>query len=138
MRRLPSIVERRRALAERYGALFELQGVPVTVQNQPSWARSNWQSFAVWLPEGCDQRQVMQAMLDAGIATRRGIMNAHREPPYRDRACSLPVSETAQDRIILLPLFPSLTDEGPGTGGRRTGGGARLRVTHQMFSRSTA
>ncbi|MEZ4683744.1 MAG: hypothetical protein R2932_56995 [Caldilineaceae bacterium] len=30
------------------------------------------------LPDGCDQRQVMQQMLDAGVATRRGIMNAHR------------------------------------------------------------
>ena len=29
--------------------------------------------------EGCDQRTVMQAMLDAGVSARRGIMCSHRE-----------------------------------------------------------
>ncbi len=39
-------------------------------------------------------------MLDAGIATRRGIMCSHREPAYRDQTQrhSLPHSEAAQDR----------------------------------------
>ena len=45
---------------------------------EPKWACSNWQSFCVRLPTAYDQRQVMQMMLDAGIAVRRGIMCAHR------------------------------------------------------------
>ena len=54
----------------------------------------------------------MQAMLDAGIATRRGIMCAHREEPLHRRAPhgSLPHSEAAQDRRIVLPLYPQMTD----------------------------
>ncbi|MEZ4618588.1 MAG: DegT/DnrJ/EryC1/StrS family aminotransferase [Caldilineaceae bacterium] len=81
LRRLPEIITRRRALAERYVQLLgDLPGL--ALPEEPSWARSNWQSFCVRLPDGCDQRQVMQQMLDAGVATRRGIMNAHREPAY--------------------------------------------------------
>ena len=52
----------------------------------------------------------MQAMLDAGIATRRGIMCAHREDGYRNsRHAPLPHSETCQDRTIVLPLYPQMT-----------------------------
>ena len=50
----------------------------------------------------------MQAMLDAGISTRRGIMCSHREPAYADMPLRqpLPHSEQAQDHCILLPLYP--------------------------------
>jgi perosamine synthetase len=53
----------------------------------------------------------MQSMLDAGIATRRGIMCSHREPAYSDshRPHSLLYSEAAQDGCIVLPLYPQMT-----------------------------
>ena len=54
----------------------------------------------------------MQTMLDAGVATRRGIMCAHREPAYADLPHGpLPVSEGAQDRCVLLPLYNGMTAE---------------------------
>ncbi len=53
-----------------------------TNQVEPKWAPSNWQSYCVRLPDELDQRHVMQAMLDLGVATRRGVMCAHREPAY--------------------------------------------------------
>lgn len=109
--RLPEAVARRRAMASRYAAL--LSNVPgVRPPEEPAWARSNFQSYAVELPPGIDQVSVMQRMLDDGIATRRGVMCAHREEPYRDTrgAAGCPVSEHAQDRTILLPLFHTLTE----------------------------
>lgn len=125
--RLPGIVERRRSIARRYfEALASIPGL--TLPTEPAWARSNWQSFCVRLPEGIDQRGAMQALLDRGIATRRGIMNAHREAawprgswrcadgpdgcPDEPPGCSqLAESEKAQDRCILLPLFHDLGGE---------------------------
>jgi perosamine synthetase len=125
LKKLPEIVARRRELAERYCVL--LAGIEgLEPPHEPEWARSNWQSFAVRLPAGVDQRRVMQALLDAGIATRRGIMCAHREPAYEKEpwlACSpsggcvpraaefLAESERAQDTTILLPLYHQLTEE---------------------------
>ena len=49
----------------------------------------------------------MQAMLDKGISTRRGIMTSHRETAYAtySKGVSLPVSEDACDRSIILPLY---------------------------------
>jgi len=111
IKRLPKIIEDRRRLAKRYKAL--LREVPgIRCQEEPPWAKSNWQSFCIHLPADCKQRELMQAMLDEGVVTRRGIMCAHREPPYLNgQRTSLPQSEQAQDRSILLPIYSGMTDE---------------------------
>jgi perosamine synthetase len=126
LKRLPEIIARRREVAQNYKQL--LQEIPgLILPHEPEWARSNWQSFCVGLPEGCDQRQVMQAMLDAGVATRRGVMCAHREPTYQEEKWScgdgpgncncrtgtcarLEKSEAAQDHTIILPLYHEMTE----------------------------
>lgn len=109
LRRLPAILEERRAQAGWYRELFV--ETPVILPTEPEWARSNWQSFCVRLPEGVSQVSVMQSLLDAGISTRRGVMCAHREPAYLDTELRfpLPESERAQDQGLILPLFPGLT-----------------------------
>ena len=109
LKRLPDIVAGRRSLAERYRTLLsDVRGLRLPVE--PEWARSNWQSFCVRLPEGSDQRQVMQRMLDQGIATRRGVMCSHREPSYAGSATrALPHSEAAQEHCIILPLYGQMT-----------------------------
>jgi len=123
LKRLPDIVERRRELAGRYlaalGSRFGLE-----MPEQPAWARSNWQSFSVGLPGGADQVQVLQALRDKGISARRGVMCVHREQPKGEAwrcartGCSckaqtcaeLAVSERGQDRCIILPLYPQMSD----------------------------
>jgi perosamine synthetase len=107
LERLPELVEARRTAAARYRAV--LADVPgLVLPHEPAWARSNWQSFCVRLPEGCEQHSVMQRLLDEGIASRRGIMCSHREPPYRGR-WRLPHSESAQDACLILPLYPQMS-----------------------------
>lgn len=114
LKRLAEIVARRRELAVAYAQLLgEVEGLRTPFQ--PDWARSNWQSYCVRLADGVDQVEVMQAMLDKGIATRRGIMCAHREPAYQREPWrgvgSLVEGERAQDACILLPLFHQLGAE---------------------------
>ena len=80
--RLPSMVAERRQLAQQYhDTLAGIEGLQLPYE--PPWAKSNWQSYCVRLPESRDQLHVMQSMLDAGISTRRGVMSTHREPAYR-------------------------------------------------------
>jgi perosamine synthetase len=112
--RLPEIVERRRQLVAKYGEL--LRGIPgIVLAVEPEWARTNWQSYTVRLEPPLDQRRVMQQMLDDGISTRRGVMNAHRErayPPGSWRAAgSLARGERAQDTVIVLPLYHQMNDD---------------------------
>jgi dTDP-4-amino-4,6-dideoxygalactose transaminase len=111
LKRLPEIVSSRRTLAKRYRQRIAAEVPRVAPLVEPNRGRTNWQSYAVRLPDGADQRAVMQSMLDRGIATRRGIMCIHREKPYVGTArFPLPVSEDAQDRTILLPLYPQMTE----------------------------
>jgi dTDP-4-amino-4,6-dideoxygalactose transaminase len=112
LKRLPEMIERRRCMAERYQA--KLDAIPgLTAPREPAWARSNWQSYCVRLPEHLDQRQVMQELLDRGVATRRGIMCIHREQAYAGLPCSWPLteSEKAQDHCVLLPLYHQMTEQ---------------------------
>ena len=115
LKRLPAMIERRRAQAARYREL--LAGIPgVELPGEPAWARANWQSYCVRLVRGSGQRAVMQAMLDAGISTRRGVMCSHREPAYASAPWRMPAgqtlsqSEAAQDNCIILPLYHEMTD----------------------------
>jgi dTDP-4-amino-4,6-dideoxygalactose transaminase len=112
LKRLPVMVARRRELAQRYqDRLTQLAAVRTPVE--PPFARSNWQTYCVVLDEAIDQRAVMQHMLDAGVATRRGVMCAHREGAYPvgtwRAAGSLAVSERVQDHGLALPLFHQMT-----------------------------
>jgi len=109
LKRVPGMVERRREIAEAYRR--ELSSAHwIGLPHEPKWARTNWQSYTVRLPDHADQRAVMQKMLDAGISTRRGIMCAHREDGYRTtRHSDLSNSEWCQDRTIVLPLYPQMT-----------------------------
>ena len=114
LRRLPAMVARRRELAARYRARLA-DVAEVILPMEPDWARTNWQTFHVRLcGADVDQRSVMQRMLDNGVATRRGVMNAHREHAYPSRTWSaagpLTRSERAQDRCIMLPLYHDMTD----------------------------
>lgn len=112
VKRLPDLIIARRQLAGRYREA--LSGHPfLDLPQEPVWARSNWQSFWIILKEECpqQQKQVMQALLERGIRTVRGVMCAHREPSYQDLPLRfpLPVSERLQDRSIILPLYPGMT-----------------------------
>jgi perosamine synthetase len=111
--RLDLMVARRRELAARYaGLLADVRGV--IPPREPEWARTNWQTYAVRL-ERADQRTVMQRMLDDGVSTRRGVMNAHLETAYPAGtwrgAGPLEAGERAQATSIALPLFHELTQE---------------------------
>jgi perosamine synthetase len=122
LRRIPAAVAERRRLAARYGDAFLDCGF-ATPLTEPPYARTNYQSYAVRVADGLDQRGVMQRMLDAGIATRRGVMCAHLEPAWprqawlcgvhrngcADAGC-LAESERGRDRHLLLPLYPGLSD----------------------------
>ena len=113
LKRLPGMIAARRRLAARY--LEALAGHPyILLPKEPPWAKSNWQTFWITLSPACplSQVEVMQALKAKGIDTRRGVMCAHREPAYRDlpRRFPLPVSEMLQDRSIILPLYPDLTE----------------------------
>ncbi len=64
-------------------ALKNLDCIPLPLESEQ--VKSNYQSFSIILKDNCpiSRDNLMQKMLDAGIATRRGIMTSHRETAYK-------------------------------------------------------
>ncbi len=77
---------------------------------------TNYQSFAVRVHNDSpvSRDELMLRLGEKGISTRRGVMTAHRETAYKDlySKLSLPVSESASDNSLMLPIFvPMLKDD---------------------------
>jgi dTDP-4-amino-4,6-dideoxygalactose transaminase len=112
LRKLQEIVDGRREVDLFYrkhlGNISWLQ-LPVI----PSYARPNWQSYPVRVLRDTpvSRDELMQYLLDNGVASRAGIMNSHLEPPYSCWTSPLPESEKAREDVLLLPMFHGLTEQ---------------------------
>ncbi len=108
--KLPEMVARRRALAQRYQE--RLCGLPgLLMADDPPYGLANYQGFWVLLPDDfpIGRDDLMRIAAQAGVSMRRGIMAAHLEPPYAGRTLSLPVTERLTTRSVILPLFHEMT-----------------------------
>jgi perosamine synthetase len=112
LRKLPHIIERRREIAAFYDK--SLRSIPhIRVPRVPEFAYNNYQSYWIEIlgPSPVSRDELMQKLLDRGIATRRGIMAIHLEECYQDSSGFLPETRRITKSTILLPLYPSMTEE---------------------------
>jgi perosamine synthetase len=111
MTRLPAMLARRRALAERYARLLAgLPGVLTPVEPEPG--QHTFQSYMVLIEGDRALLDIMRDLLRKGVTTRRAVMASHLEPAYRGSALAapLPVTERVAARGLILPLYPEMTD----------------------------
>lgn len=113
LERLPGILSRRLALARHYhDALAAIPGLTPPLAGADH--RPNHQSYPVRVTREFSPGRdaLMQALLERGISTRRGIMNAHQEGAYAETGpFRLPHSEAARDQTILLPLYDAMAPD---------------------------
>jgi dTDP-4-amino-4,6-dideoxygalactose transaminase len=113
MQKLDHMLIQRQRVAERYNeALASFDGVhiPFSSHETPHTYQSYILQLRPWATKTRDQ--VMQELLAAGIATRRGVMAIHLEPYYRKRCPypRLPVTEVAARDTFLLPNYATMTE----------------------------
>ncbi len=112
--RLPELLRQRTKIAERYNEVFsEIEYlIPPFV---PPGIKHTYQSYLLRLKPNAplSRDELMQQLLERGIATRRGIMASHKEPLYAKEhgRIPLPETETAVKETIILPLFPQMKTE---------------------------
>ena len=126
---LDKFIAIRRTLAHRYHVLLKDHPI-LTAYTEPDWMRANYQSYPLRIRPGSrlSQVEIIQHMLDRGVACQRGVGNAHSEPAYTNgiwtcggEPCDpklhaaghcdrLRQSEEARDGTILVPLFHGMTD----------------------------
>lgn len=108
LQKLDWLISERRMIAAKYINSFkhiDCIRLPLEAENY----FSNYQSFSIYLKatSPIKRNELMQKLLDAGIASRRGIMCSHRETAYKKEyeGLKLVISEDLQDNSILLPLY---------------------------------
>ncbi|TMQ21080.1 MAG: DegT/DnrJ/EryC1/StrS family aminotransferase [Candidatus Rokuibacteriota bacterium] len=110
--RLEEFVARRREQGERYDRAFAKHPA-LAIPQVPANVRFNYQTYLLRLLRGArvSRDTLMQRLLEQEIATRRGVMAAHREPAYRrlKRRVPLPATDAADRTAIVLPLFHAMT-----------------------------
>lgn len=114
MKKLDEILRKKRLLAQRYTRVFS-EMEELTPPWEPRDYLANYQSYLLRvLPRAKKTRdEIMQELLQKGIATRRGIMAVHLEPAYRESVgkFQLPETERAFRETLILPLYPQMTSE---------------------------
>ncbi len=114
LEKLDWIVEERRKIGEYY--LQQFANVPgIRLPKESNDIHSNFQSFSIYIKPECkiSRNDLMQKLLDIGIATRRGVMCTHKEVAYKEECAGLklPISEDLQERSIIIPLYIPMTKE---------------------------
>ncbi len=109
---LELILAKRRRLAERYtDALVHIPGLEPPYD--PPYAQRTWQSYCVRITEraAIGRTELMRRLLADGIPTRRGVMAIHHEASYPETTGPLAHTDAATAEVLMLPLFPDLSDE---------------------------
>jgi dTDP-4-amino-4,6-dideoxygalactose transaminase len=112
MLRLDEFVQRRRAIARRYDAAFA--GLPVITPWQRPDVHSSYHLYPVRVRESLcvkTQRQVYDALWEAGIAVNLHYIPVYRQPYYEAmgfNAGYCPEAERFHKETISLPMYPTL------------------------------
>jgi perosamine synthetase len=107
--RLDDLIAQRRRVAQRYIAALSNHSF-IAPPYVPDHVTPNWQSFQVRVrPDGpLDRNGLMKALHAEHIATRRGVMASHLEPPYRALGAKLPHTEAVAAECLQLPMHSGM------------------------------
>jgi perosamine synthetase len=113
LEKLDWIVAERRKIAFTYHEAFKgIDCIRLPLEQEGYF--SNYQSYSIYLNDKCpvSRNELMEGLLKAGIATRRGVMNTHTTTAYKSlySGISLPVSEDLQERSIIIPLYIPMSE----------------------------
>jgi perosamine synthetase len=110
--RLQEMLDARERAAQRYGERLAGRAEQLQLPTVPAGTRANWQSYMVLLREGTawSRNELMDALFERGVPTRRAVMASHLEPPYAGEH-DLPVTERVAATGFLLPMHSQLTTD---------------------------
>lgn len=114
--KLPSFLERRKYLANRY--LEELADLPLILPaDAPEGDVHSWHLFVIRLKSNAsiNRDELIQILADNKIGTSVHYVPLHQHPYWRDKynlkSVDFPVSEGAYLAMLSIPLYTSMSDE---------------------------
>ncbi len=114
LKKLPAWIKRRQEIARKYDAAFASEELVTPLENQPDVANA-YHLYVIKLSKKLNRCEVFSALRNAGIGVNVHYIPVHYHPYYREKfgTCEgmCPVAEEAYERIISLPMFPTMTVE---------------------------
>jgi len=107
LKKLDRFIARRQQLALQYDEL--LAGLPIRLP--PSAPEGFGHGYHLYAIQVDDRRAVYDALHAEGIAVQVHYVPIHHHPVYADVDADCPATDAAYDRLLSLPMFPSLTDD---------------------------
>ena len=115
LRRAQALRDRRAAIAQAYDAAFA--DLPVHLPPQAEGGDQHaWHLYVLRLADGtrCDRDGLIGKLFTAGIGCSVHYIPLHLQPYWRDRyaleAARFPHSQRAYERMVSLPLYPTMTE----------------------------
>lgn len=114
-RRLDYLLERRKAVADRYTALLSNVAGVTPLALPPEGRTRTWFLYTVQLAPQIDRDSVMRSLGRCGVTTRPYFWPIHLQPLYRKRfgyaEGDFPVAEAAGRSMLALPMSPNLSEQ---------------------------
>ncbi|WP_424017687.1 DegT/DnrJ/EryC1/StrS family aminotransferase [Halorientalis pallida] len=112
--RLPEFVERRQELAAHYDErLADVDGV--TIPHVDDRVGHSYNQYSILLDTdalGCSRDEFAARLDDHGVGTQVNYpIPLHEQPAFETHDVSLPTSERVADRILSLPMYPTLSED---------------------------
>ena len=110
LERLDEMNRRRRQIAEIYTEAFKRVDW-LTTPIEKDYAKSSWHNYSCRVADGVDRNDFIRHMLSLNISAGVHYMPIYMHPYYKNHFSDCPVADEVWQRIVLLPLFPSMTPE---------------------------
>jgi dTDP-4-amino-4,6-dideoxygalactose transaminase len=111
LRKLPANNARRKAISETYWQALNVSGLELPFRGAPG--EPAYHIFPILLPDGSDRMAFIDAMRSKDVQTSIHYPPIHKFSYYRQRYGDifLPATETAADREVTLPLYPTMSSQ---------------------------
>jgi len=111
-KKIDNLLKKRIDIAETYNKAFDKHDAFV-IPHTPKGLKHTYQSYMIRVTNTKSRDVIMKKLSEKGIATRSGVMAAHKEPVYKKAYASvkLPYTEKAYKQGIIIPLYPQMTKE---------------------------
>jgi len=115
LQRLDQLVDRRRVLARRYGALLASSGLDCPAMQEAD--ESAWHLYVIqydFEQHGINKKRMVEQLAQAGIGVQVHYIPVHTQPYFQGLGFvwgDFPVSEAYYRAALSLPLYPDLTEQ---------------------------
>ena len=108
LKRLDSIIKKKRALAKYWGA--KLEGIPdVEPPYEEKGSLHIYQSYVSLVRKGLDRNKLIERLAKLGVQAQIGTYASHVQPVYKSKD-KCPVSKEIFNRALALPLYYDMTE----------------------------